>query len=380
MRKWNDWQSHGAASAFQVVEGYRPMSVHNGNFNTGLRLYTQTPRYYTNNADPSDWTWAGSNTAVQGGLGEGTNTSPDGTPQIIFCAHDSLSIGNPTNMINFFPGTMLDVEWLLSLPYFTTLGNTPDSTTDWNTIVLQLYRVGGWFWTEGGWPPIKGPGTESVDLRPACNYEFHMDECYDGTTLTSYVDSHNQSANTIFGTAPSSTAAFTSFPWDATFNFNDVVAFENSSNLSISEVVTHEYVGSCESSGNQYLLDARGGAGGTWFLMNYQGHSWNWSNNLQFSGQSNSDRHHALATGNSSTNSSKLYYGSGNGWEGEVASGTCSTAMTTINTGLHVGERHTQSTRWDGMMSMFRTWAFEFDDDMAEISWLHNQARIPVFI
>ena len=73
MRKWNDWQSHGVSFWGEVVEGYRPMSIYDGNFSTGLRLYTQTPRYYTNNADPSDWDWADSNTAVRGGLGAGSN-------------------------------------------------------------------------------------------------------------------------------------------------------------------------------------------------------------------------------------------------------------------------------------------------------------------
>ena len=82
MRKWNDWKSHGVATAFQVVEGFRPMSIHNGDQFSGLRLYTQTPRVDINDvANPNDWTWV----SHQGGLGAGSNTSPDGTPQMVFC-------------------------------------------------------------------------------------------------------------------------------------------------------------------------------------------------------------------------------------------------------------------------------------------------------
>jgi len=87
MRKWNDWKSHGVASVFQVAEGFRPMSVHNGNQFSGLRLYTQTPRVDINDvANPNNWTWV----SHQGGLGAGANTSPDGDPQMVFCCHDIL--------------------------------------------------------------------------------------------------------------------------------------------------------------------------------------------------------------------------------------------------------------------------------------------------
>jgi len=378
MRKWNDWKSHGVATAFQVVEGFRPMSIHNGNQFSGLRLYTQTPRVDVNDVpNPNEWTWV----SHQGGLGAGPNTSPDGVVQMVFCAHDLLSVENPENIINFWEGNHLDVDWLLSLPYFTTLGNTPASTTDWNEIVLQLYRAGGWFWTEGGWPPIKGPGTESIDLRPVHNYEFHMDECWDGTTLTSYVDSHNESANTITGTAPSETAAYTSWPWDATFNFNNAAGITNTSDPAITGQLTYEYIGNTNNvTDDQYLCDGRND-GGTWNFMGYQGFRWNWSGQLQYNGSDSSVRHHGVMTGNSSTNTSKLYYGSGYGYTaGPVASGTCSTAMTTLGDNFTIGMRYTTSSKWRGQMSMFRVWGFEFDDDMAEIAWLHNQARMPVYV
>lgn len=377
MRKWNTWQSHGMANIFQNVEGFRPMSVHDGNQFSGMRLYTQTPRVDINDvANPGGWTWI----SHQGGLGAGSNTSPDGVPQMVFCAYSGLSVSNPTNTINFWEGNHLDVDWLLSLPYFTTLGNTPDSTTDWNTIILQLYRVGGWFWTEGGWPPIKGPGTESIDLRPVFNYEFHMDECWDGTTLTSYVDSHNQSANTINGTAPSVTASYNANPWDATFDFNSAAGITNTSDPAITGQVTYEYLGNTNSNeDDQYLCDGRND-GGTWNFMGYQGYRWNWSGQLQHNGSDSSIKHHGVMTGNSSTNTSRLYYGSGYGYGGEVASGTCSTSMATVGDNFTVGMRYTTSGKWKGQMSMFRAWGFEFDDDMAEIAWLHNLARIPVYI
>ncbi len=378
MRYWNQWNKHGVATVFQVVEGFRPMSCHNG-LESGLRLYTQTPRVDINDVEnPGTWTW----TSVQGGIGQLSNTSPDGTPQMTFCAHDSLSTENPTNIINFWQGTHLDTDWLLSLPYFTNpaLNNTPNSTTDWNTIVLQLYQAGGWFWTEGGWPPIKGPDTQSIDLRPIFNYEFHMDECWDGTTLTSYVDSHNQSANTIDGTAPSATAAYTSFPWDATFDFNNAAGIKNTSDPGHSGEVTYEYVGNTNNtSTTQYLCDGRND-GGAWMLMNYQGWRWNWNNNLQYNGSQNSAKHHGVITGHAGNNTSKLYYGSGVGWSGEVASGTCSTSMTTVGDNFTIGMRYTNSNKWRDQMSMFRVWGFYFDDTMAEIAWYHNKARMPVFI
>ena len=223
MRYWNNWESHGIANVFQTVEGFRPMSCHNGS-NSGLRLYTQTPRVNINDvANPGSWTW----TSKQGGLGNASNVgAPD---EVIFCCHDIMSTSNPTNIINFWKGSFFDVDWLLSLPYFTTLGNTPvgGSAPKWNDLVLQLYQAGGWFWTEGGWPPIKGPSTESIDIRPIYNYEFHMDECWDGTNLQSYVDSSNQSPSTVSGTAPSVTGSYTLFPWDATFDFNSIGAIVN---------------------------------------------------------------------------------------------------------------------------------------------------------
>ena len=378
MRKWNDWKSHGVASVFQVAEGFRPMSVHNGNQFSGMRLYTQTPRVDVNDVpNPNEWTWV----SHQGGLGAGPNTSPDGVVRMVFCAHDSLSVENPENIINFWEGNHLDVDWLLSLPYFTSLGNTPASTTDWNEIVLQLYKAGGWFWTEGGWPPIKGPGTESIDLRPVHNYEFHMDECWDGTTLTSYVDSHNESANTMNGTAPSETAAYTSWPWDATFNFNNSVGITNTSDPAITGQLTYEYIGNTNNvTDDQYLCDGRND-GGTWNFMGYQGFRWNWSGRLQYNGSDSSIRHHGVMTCNSSTNSSKLYYGSGYGYTaGPVASGTCTAAMATLGDNFTIGMRYTNSSKWRGQMSMFRVWGFEFNDDMAEIAWYHNQARMPLYI
>ena len=203
-----------------------------------------------------------------------------------------------------------------------------------------------------------------------------MDECWDGTTLTSYVDSHNQSANTINGTAPSETAAYTTYPWDATFNFNQAAGIQNNSDPAITGEVTYEYIGNTNNTtDDQYLCDGRAD-GGAWNFMGYQGHRWNWYNNLTFSGEDSSVRHHVVMTGKSSINTSQLYYGSANGYSGNVASGTCSSLMCVVGNNFTVGMRYTFSSKWRGQMSMFRVWGFYFDDDMAEIAWLHNQARM----
>ena len=124
-----------------------------------------------------------------------------------------------------------------------------------------------------------------------------MDECWDGTTLTSYVDSHNQSANTISGTAPSETAAYTSWPWDATFNFNNAAGITNTSDPAITGEVTYEYIGNTNNTeDDQYLCDGRND-GGTWNYMGYQGFRWNWSAGLQYNGSDSSVRHPVIVTG-----------------------------------------------------------------------------------
>ena len=142
--------------------------------------------------------------------------------------------------------------------------------------------------------------------------------------------------------------------------------------------VTYEYIGNTNNNtDDQYLCDGRAD-GGAWNYMGYQGNTWNWYNNLTFSGENSYVRHHGVMTGQALTNTSRLYYGNANGYSGLVASGVCSSPMCVVGDNFTIGQRYTFSSRWKGQMSMFRVWGFTFDDDMAEIAWLHNQARIPL--
>jgi len=274
---------------------------------------------------------------------------------------------NNSDPVFFLITANSQLKQLLLLPYFTKYGNTPQSTTDFSTVMLQLYQAGMWCWNEGGWPVISDDGT-----KPKINLPFWMDECWNGTNLVNYVDANNTVGTITVGGA-NSPGRFNN-PWIGTFDYDSTATITFVTDLAISEQLTIEYAGLKNGTGNRYICDGRND-GGQWFLTDYAGYNWNWANQLQWNGNDPTIRHHCVATADASQNISRLYIGDTNGY-GQVATGTANTSLTTVGADFTIGTRFTLNSTWNDQMSFFRVWDITVSDIQAEILYLHSKASI----
>lgn len=262
-------------------------------------------------------------------------------------------------------------DFLLALPIFKEVGVTPASTTEFLRLTQQLYELGMWGWTEGGYPPI--------GAKPIFNFVMHMDECWDGNTIASYVGTaaNNFSAASFVSATPSTYSNW-SAPWAGVMNFNDTLGINCDSDPAIIGEVTIETLFEKDNdTSTEYLWDGRAD-GGVWMLMKYQSFDINWNNQNRFNltdGMSIGAKYHMVATSKSSTNTSKIYLGDP---FGSVLTniGTASGNMTRVGQDWKVGVRYTNVSHFDGEMAMHRVWNFTMDDTQANILYLHELGQM----
>ena len=309
------------------------------------------------------------------------------------------TIGSGTHLVwwkisNYKASDADVIDELLLLPWFTELGNTPVSTTDKHKIIIQIYEAGMWFFCEGNLPP----------LNKTClvNFQFGYDDSWQGHANNDIesVGINNPPTFVVSGGSARSSSYDQDGIWNEEFIFDDSSPYtfaSSSANISSTNgEITYEYVGrrSNSTTTTRYLWDAR--PTGTWMLTRYlysgTTYDFNWSNNCYGNTPQTQGRmtrpHHFIATAKSSTNTSRMFYGdsttiTGNAsydW-GVLASGTATTDMTEVGTGLFIGARYTAtaaspSGNYFGTWSMFRIWDEVMTDDEAEILWLHQKRRI----
>ncbi len=364
MKHWDGGNSFGYIGQYTNMVGYYACA---GDFTNYWGL--ETTYAGTNGAQPAF-------TNQKGAIAQGSSDSKKCWVVGTVKNHGDPNIAS-TNPVFFKINEMCTangVKELLELPLFKKFGEIPDSTTDWNTLALQLYQEGMWFWTENGAPPIKAPAGQYF---PIINLPFWMTECWDGSQLNSVTNGNTLDNNYLVNNAlaPSNFLS----PWAGTFNFNGQANITYQSDPAITGEVTIEYAGLKNGTGNKYICDARSD-GGQWFLTNYSGYDWNWAGQLIYNATTGdpavTDRHHCIATAGSSGNVSRLYLGGGNGWQGNVATGTANASLCTIGNSLKIGTRYTYGSTWNDMMMFFRVWDFVFDDTMAEMSWYHSKMTV----
>lgn len=356
MKTWNGGTTIGIINSNTEMIGYYPCSSEG--ISSGNQTYGISTTYTNGEALPA---FAQANGAV-------FDQNADSKEYYMVGVMKYHGDPNQNNTLPvFFLMTGNDgIDGLLALPYFTKFGNTPASTTNWETLMLQLYQAGMWCWTEGG-SPIIGNG-----VKPKINLPFWMDECWDGSNIVNFIDV----ANTALNISVTNAQAVSNFdaPWIGTFNYNSQAYIEVADDMNIADAVTIEYVGLKNGTGNRYICDARND-GGQWFLTDYSGYNWNWANKLQWNGNNPNIRHHCLATADAGQNVSRLYIGDQNGW-GNVANGTANQSLCTIGADFNIGTRYTVSSTWNDEMSMFRVWDFALNDIQAEICWLHSKMSV----
>lgn len=270
------------------------------------------------------------------------------------------------------------IETLLSLPYFKPVnqggfGNTPTSTTDRDTLVLQIYAAGMWILRDGMLPPI------NVDCQ--LNYQFDFADSWDGSIDVN--DWRGTNLNLSPGTIGGTNLGWQNWtgPWCGVLDFNAAAHIEVQNDLGSQSGRSFEWIGQRTGTGSRYIYDARNGSG-RWLLTEYQGYQYNWNGqllvNIAFPNNAPQQKHHGIVTANSSTNVSTMYYGSQLGYNGIVGTGTANTNLTNIGSDLVIGARYTISGQWPGEMAMFRIWSRALSEAQANICWFHEESRVGI--
>ncbi len=278
---------------------------------------------------------------------------------------------------DFFDDTVF-IETLLSLPYFKPVnqggfGNTPTSTTDRDQLVLQIYGAGMWILRDGMLPPI------NVDCQ--LNYQFDFADSWDGgIDVNDWRGTNTSLAPGVIGGTNLGWQNWTS-PWCGVLDFNGNAYIQVQSDLGSQSARSFEWIGQRTGTGTRYIHDARNGSG-QWLLTEYQGYQFNWQNKLQvniaFPSNAPQQKHHGIVTADSSTNTSKMYYGSQLGYNGVVGTGTANTNLTNIGSDFVIGARFTLGSQWPGEMAMYRIWSRALTQAQAEICWYHEEYRVGV--
>jgi len=277
------------------------------------------------------------------------------------------------------------------LPYFTPVanggfGNVMVSTTDQDAVVLQMYQAGMWILLNGMVPLIN-----NVDC--ILNYSMDYSDSWDGGTdvydWQAFAPGTGNDA-TIVGVNPG-VGAFggngsQSYLGILETGGNCYCALNSSLSLTGNEV-TYEWVGKQEQNvtpRNQgFIFDASSG-GGAACQANVNGREFEWGSfgigtipSSTTPGLSEYN-HWGMLTGNSTSGAAKFYYQSGNtGWTsfGAYATGTATTAMTTLTTGLKIGADSAGGNIWGKHIGAFRIWDGELTATQAEICARHEKGR-----
>ena len=179
MKLWSGSSMCGVLNSFTADKGFR--SIMNGVSNS-MRL--ETARWERSFQFPDFKVPYVDGQAVRSDVG----TTAGGNDEVIWVGNAEKHAGNGSStndptIIFFGPivheDTQAYCDWLLQLPIFKEVGVIPVSQVDFLALTRQLYQEGMWGWTEGGYPPM---GT-----RPILNFVMHMEECWNVSSITSYV-------------------------------------------------------------------------------------------------------------------------------------------------------------------------------------------------
>ena len=266
----------------------------------------------------------------------------------------------------------LYIDFLLSLPWFTTMGNTPNSTTDRDILTNQIYSAGMYVIRDGFQPPIN----KTCEL----NYQFDYSDSWAGST--DIIDWRHNGVNDAILQGTNLGWQNWTAPWEGVIDLNSAAYMEVPTTFMASTTTaTIEWVGQRTGTGSRYIQDARAGTG-TWLLTNYLGFELNWNSQLQANGSVwgvpnfPQQRHWGMLTANASSNQSKFYYADNFGFYGNVVSGTCNSTLPKIGSGLRIGARYTNSSIWSGEFAMYRIWSDQLSDTQAQICAKHEHGRL----
>jgi hypothetical protein len=354
-------------------DGVRKCNTDGGEFGFGI-----------NTSRLSDFTATYSDFLSYNGRYQAGTTGAVNSKQYLVCGIANIhSQGIVGDDVVYWSGTdmytdSLYISTLLKLPYFTMLGNTPVSTTDRDLLTKQIYEAGMWIWRDGNLPPIS--------TQPLLNFQFDDDYCYDtgagpmrnqiGNAASGVTGSVNGTTTNMYGVKEE-----TGNPWMGTWTNDGNGYIDVAQTITPSAgAITHEWIGKRnDSSGNEYISDARNGTG-TWILTEYNGYDFNWSNQLQVNnGNGYTNRHWACMTAdNTGEPVSRMYYGEDGSvnWAGQIATGGVTSTMVGVGTNFRIGTRYTDSARWNGYMGMYRIWDGALTEKQAEICWLHERYKV----
>ena len=375
MKLWNGSSMCGVLKSFNANKGFR--SIMNGAYNP-IRI--STSRWDRSMEFPDFEAPYIDGQAMRSDIG----VTAVGNNEVIWVGNAQRHAGNGTstndNTIIFFgpvvhEDTQAYADWLLQLPIFQEVGVTPVSTTNILRITEQLYQVGMWGWTEGGYPPML--------TKPIFNFVMHMDECWtvSPSSITSYVGTATNaySAASFVSNTPNVYSEWSN-PWVGVMDFNDTLGIQCDSDPAISGEVTIESTfQKDDDTSTEYLWDGRNDQG-TWMLMKYNSYDINWTNQNRFNlpaEWSIGSKMHIVATAKSSTNTSTIYL---NDFYNATIMNTAgaNTAMAKVGNEWVIGCRYTNSSHFDGTVAMHRVWSKQMSETEANILYLHEQAQLNI--
>ena len=266
------------------------------------------------------------------------------------------------------------IDAILALPYFSTMGNTPVSTTNRDLLVLQIYQEGFYIWMNHLRPPLN----EALQI----NFEFDDSNCWASTGASAINDLEKSNSGIITGTNPgwnaintgiygaqltggyfpTNNSAFidinTTFPLGNECTFEMITATGNPNNVNPYTILNTPTGNSIEyTGGGNTFGGVRWGGGLLHFFTSFS---------------QNYARHFSFA-GSDSLNTSELYISGA-----LTTTGTCSTTMTSwgANSRLFADQSGLQKMPVGGGCAAFRVWNTRVDATQAEILFLHSKGKI----
>tara|TARA_R110000772_G_scaffold168011_1_gene279740 strand:- start:33 stop:1157 length:1125 start_codon:yes stop_codon:yes gene_type:complete len=371
MKLWSGSSMCGVLNSFTADKGFR--SIMNGVSNS-MRL--ETARWERSFQFPDFKVPYVDGQAVRSDVG----TTAGGNDEVIWVGNAEKHAGNGSStndptIIFFGPivheDTQAYCDWLLQLPIFKEVGVIPVSQDDFLALTRQLYQEGMWGWTEGGYPPM---GT-----RPILNFVMHMEECWNVSSITSYVGTATNpySAASFVSSTPPGYSEWAD-PWVSVVDFNNARGISCDSDPAISGELTIESTFQKDNdSSTEYLWDGRFD-GGTWMQMKKNGWDINWNNRNEFNltaGYTIGDKMHIVATAKQSTNLSEIWLN--NGVNAAIYnSSTANGALCKVGDEWKIGCRNLNTDFFDGTMAMHRVWDYKMDTVQADILYLHEKPQL----
>ena len=373
MKLWNGSSVCGVMKTFNANKGFR--SIMNGAYNP-IRI--STSRWDRSMEFPDFEAPYIDGQAMRSDIG----VTAVGNNEVIWVGNAQRHAGNGLssndNTVIFFgpvvhEDTQAYADWLLQLPIFQEVGVTPVSTTNIMMITEQLYQVGMWGWTEGGYPPML--------TKPTFNFVMHMDECWtvSPSSITSYVGTAtNAYSAASFVSATPTVYSEWSNPWVSVMDFNNTLGISCDSDPAISGELTIESLfQKDEDNSTEYLWDGRFD-GGTWMQMKKNGYDINWNNQNRFNlpaGWNIGSKMHIVAATKPISNTSTIYL---NDFYNTtiVNAGGANTAMGKVGDEWKIGCRNLNTDHFDGTMAMHRVWDYKMDAVQADILYLHEKPQL----